>query len=176
VAEPKKRVNGKAKGSNFERKVAKLFSEWWGEEFHRTPGSGGLKWKDDNSVSGDIVPPKDSKFPFNIECKKHEGWDFEQIIKGTGNVVKWWNQCTTDADVFSKVPLLVFSKNRSPIYFMLRYEDFKKLSTHGTLLTNYFLTTLETGDGELEHVGIGFFDNITEVDKDCVIKLFSEEV
>lgn len=163
------KINSRAKGANFERDIAKFLSDWWGVDFRRTPASGGLHWANDNRVSGDIVPPPNSDFPFSVECKKHEGWNFEQVIKGTGDVTSWWKQCTTDADEFSKVPLLIFSKNRSPVFFMVRVEDFKKLN----IKTNYFVTTVEVDENRTDCVGIGYFDKLTKIDKERIASIFS---
>jgi len=175
MAEKKKRKNSRAKGKGFERVIAKAFSAWSGESFQLVPASGGLRWGKDNRVAGDIVPPVDSEFPFCIECKKREGWSLEQILKGTGEVVEWWNQCTRDANNIDQTPLLIFSKNRSPIYFMVRYEDFVKLCDEGSNFnTNYFITTLDTGDGELECVGIGFFDELLTFEKEYLYQIISE--
>ena len=69
-SEPKKKVNGKAKGGVYERKIAKLMTEWTGVKFERVPASGGLHWKKDNRVYGDIVC-NDPTFPFVVECKNH---------------------------------------------------------------------------------------------------------
>lgn len=164
----KKGINGKQKGAKFERDIAKLLSEWWGEDFNRVPMSGGLDWQKDNRVTGDIVPPPDSDFPYTVECKKREGWDFEQVIKGTGEVADWWKQCTNDAKKVDKIPLLIFSKNRSPIYFMVHVDDFNKYG----IKTNYFITTVELDD-RVDCVGIGYFDKLTEFDKEKIKKLYA---
>ena len=116
----KGRINSRAKGSEYERKVAKELGNWWGEEFHRTPMSGGLHWKKDNRVAGDIVTPPDSVYPFVTECKKREGWSFEQLLKGTGEVEKWWKQVTRDSSETGLYPLLIFAKNFSPDYVMIQ--------------------------------------------------------
>jgi len=175
MAEKKKRVNGKSKGSGFERLIAKLLTSWSGELFSKVPASGGLRWGKDHRVAGDIVPPVDSEFPFCIECKKHEGWLMDDLIKGTGNIVKWWNQCTRDADNIEKTPLLVFSRNRAPIFFMVRYEDFVKLCDNGSnFTTDYLITTLDKGDGELECVGVGIFDELLTFEKEYLYQLISE--
>ena len=80
----KKGINGKAKGSGFELRVAKILSKWSGEEFNRVPQSGGLRWKSDNNVTGDIVPPFDMKCPVSFECKKVEiDWDFNTLLEQT---------------------------------------------------------------------------------------------
>lgn len=171
----KKRVNGRNKGASFERKIAKQIGEWFECEAHRTPQSGGLRWAEDNRVSGDIVVSLNVPFPFNIECKKHEGWDFEQLIKGTGEVTDWWLQCITDAREIKKVPLLTFSKNYSPIYYMIYQKDWEKLPLPNR---NYFVTTFETEDenGKVEehHVAIGMFDDLVSIPKDKVVKSLSK--
>lgn len=129
MAEKKKRVNSKAKGSEYERKIARLLSEYWGEEFHRTPMSGGLHWKDDNRVAGDIVTPPTSIYPWTTECKKRQEWGFEQVLKGTGEVESWWKQSERDGERVGLRPLVIFAKNFSPNYMMFAYEDAKKFAT-----------------------------------------------
>lgn len=135
-------VNSKSKGSEYERKVAKILGSWWGEEFHRTPMSGGLHWHEDNRVSGDIVTPPGSLYPFTTECKKREGWSFEQILKGTGEVEEWWKQSTGDSKRVGLLPLVVFAKNFSPNYMMLTESVFNSILKYkGTETTpfNYFI-------------------------------------
>lgn len=176
VTTQKKRKNSRVKGAGFERKIASMLSDWWGVEFHRTPSSGGLHWKQDNRVHGDIVAPVDATdYPFCNECKKVEGWDFEQLIKGTGEVTDWWLQCITDAREVKKVPLLTFSKNYSPIYYMIYQKDWEKLPLPNR---NYFVTTFETEDenGKVEehHVAVGMFDDLVSIPKDKVVKSLSK--
>jgi hypothetical protein len=174
--QPKKRKNSRAKGAAYERKICKLLMPWWNCEFHRVPASGGLRWKQDNRVTGDIVVQEDVKdFPFVIECKKREGWNFEQIIKGTGEVVSWWEQNITDihrlGDV-NKRPLVIFSKNMSPDYFMILASDWEKLHLPHK---NYFKTTFDAKiDGEdisREYsVVIGMLEDLLKLDKEKVIE------
>lgn len=165
----KKRKNSRAKGAGYERKICKALTPWWDCEFHRVPASGGLRWKQDNRVTGDIVVQEDVKdFPFVIECKKREGWNFEQLIKGTGEVVSWWEQNNNDLERLSdstKHPLVIFSKNLSPDYYMIRLDDFKALKLPKK---NYFTTTLQVGK-EIHPVAIGFFDDLLSIPKEKVI-------
>jgi hypothetical protein len=52
------------------------------------------------------------------ESKKVEGWSFEQLLTSKQSIIeKWWNQ-TKDECPEGKIPLLVFTKNRSPTYIM----------------------------------------------------------
>jgi hypothetical protein len=132
------KINSKKKGSEYELKIAKTLSKWWGEEFHRTPMSGGLHWKQDNRVAGDIVTPPDSLYPFTTECKKREEWSLEQVLKGTGNVEKWWQQSVNDGERVELKPILIFSKNFAPNYLMLRYSDFVEIAPQ-IVEFNYFV-------------------------------------
>ena len=49
--------NPKNKGNEFERKVAKMLSEWSGVKFMRTPASGAIHNFKDKRVVSDIVAP-----------------------------------------------------------------------------------------------------------------------
>lgn len=139
------KINSKQKGSGYELKIAKLLSSWWDEDFHRTPMSGGLHWKADNRVAGDIVTPPGSLFPFSIECKKREEWKFDHLIKGTGEIEDYWKQCVGDSDRVGLRPMLIFSKNFSPNYFMIRTEDFIALTDYKTRIPMNFCTVQAVG-------------------------------
>lgn len=144
MTKPKKRINSRAKGSEYERKIATVLGSWWGEKFHRTPASGGLHWKDDNRVAGDIVTPVQSKFPYTTECKKRNEWDLEQVLKGTGDVEKWWKQAVEDSERVQLKPILIFSKNFAPNYLMMWWDDFEPLLQKDTKLNYYkFQSTKE---------------------------------
>ena len=108
--------NGKAKGSGFERLVAKAFSDVFGVEFRRTPMSGG--WSHDNpQVAGDLVcmdPTFD--FPFCIECKNSEGWKLESLFTDNHKWFDdWWKQLIRECPV-GKAGILVFTRNRAPVF------------------------------------------------------------
>lgn len=123
-----KKINSSKKGSEYELKIAKTLSKWWGETFHRTPMSGGLHWKEDNRVAGDIVTPPDSIFPFSVECKKRESWkDMDSLIKGTNSELEeYWEQCISDAESIGLKPMLIFAKNFNPDFVMIALKDYPK--------------------------------------------------
>lgn len=127
------KINGKNKGNTMERKIAKMLTEWSGHQFNRTPASGGLHWKENNSVTGDIVPPPELQFPFSIEIKKQEvPWDFDFILKGTSHLWDFYKQSARDSyrsitDGAFKEPLLVFSKNHRGIYAIMPYDTYTAL-------------------------------------------------
>ena len=127
MTERKKGINSKAKGSKYERAIARALGDWYGEEFHRVPQSGGLRWGTDTRVAGDITTHIDSTFPFTVECKKREEWNLEQLLKGTGDVEGWWQQSLKDSKRVNLLPMLIFAKNFSPDYVMIQFDVFHKL-------------------------------------------------
>jgi hypothetical protein len=92
--------------------------------------SGGLRWQEDNNVSGDIVPPPELKFPFSVECKKREiDWDFDFILKGTSPIWDFYKQSCRDSSRYidkgvKREPMVVFSKNRRESYVMIHKDIF----------------------------------------------------
>ncbi len=111
------------KGASFERKVSKLLTDWWGLTFRRVPLSGGY---DKSLVVGDLWITDEratiedvKKFPFSIEAKNREEWEWNGIF-GYGNkaLFSYWKQAKMDAAKQSKIPLLIFKKNLTPIFIM----------------------------------------------------------
>lgn len=118
---------GRVKGSSFERKVAKMFSEWCGHKVNRTPLSGGWGNAAAHGTCGDLVVEKKYQklFPFTIECKCHEKWCLDDLLHNEkSQIYKWWNQAKVEARHAKKIPLLVMARNFvQPIIFM-RQADF----------------------------------------------------
>lgn len=118
------------KGSGYERKIAKILGHWWADDpelFRRTPMSGG--WAKEK-LTGDITPVKEEgeDFPFSVECKKHEGWEFHQFFSIKSKFWDWWEQCVSDCEGKDKLPLLIFSRNRIPDFMacsLIPNETFK---------------------------------------------------
>jgi hypothetical protein len=122
--------HSKVKGDSFELKVGKILGEWWGCEFKRSPRSGGSGLY---GMCKDLIPQDqelEHKFPFSVECKKQEKWVLGDLFKPikmskskknpyTCKVWNWWHQACQQADINKKNPLLVFSRNRQPIYVMM---------------------------------------------------------
>lgn len=130
---------GKYKGHSFELKVAKLLSKWWGEDgsFQRTPLSGGWSklskaTKDiADRVRGDLICP--SEFPFFVECKCDESFDFHLILQGYSKSVfkNWWDVLVNKSIETSYKPMLIFSKNYWKIFVALDKKDYDKLHMRG---------------------------------------------
>lgn len=103
----------KAKGSAFEAKIAKLFTEEFDKDFKRVPLSGALEW-----MKGDIICIQDTAwFPYTIECKHYKeiNWNSLLTAKST-EMYKFWEQTLREAEVMKKKPLLVFRWDRSKDY------------------------------------------------------------
>lgn len=114
----------KRKGASFELKTAKALGAWWEDEFQRTPASGGLRWKSDNNVIGDIVASPSSRFPFVVECKHREGnWTLESLVIGKHEIKDWWAQVVEDGRRGHKTPLLMFTRNYAETFVMIPFKQ-----------------------------------------------------
>lgn len=133
-----KRINSRKKGSCYERLIAKKLSEWSNIKIRRSPQSGGWNQR------GDLVPvdPKDMvEWPFNFELKKRENWNLSELLTGKNintGLFSFWDQCTRDAKISNKIPVLVFSKNFDTDYICIEKEFAKsiKLKKH---TSNYII-------------------------------------
>jgi len=121
----KKGINSKKKGEIGERQACKLFTAWTGKRFNRVPASGGLNWKEDNRISGDIVAPLTFDFPFTVEVKNYnklglssESVEDLNVIK----IMKFWSQSMKDAAKVSKIPLLVVKDNGNKFHLAVDYK------------------------------------------------------
>ena len=114
----------RTKGSNYELKLAKALSAWWGYSFHRTPNSGAWSSTHEgtDSQAGDITTPPEAMFPFVVEAKNHEGWTMESYFLTHADPISWWSQVVADAERVKKVPMLISHRNRSKSFVSLPYS------------------------------------------------------
>jgi len=146
-----KKPNGKTKGGEFERLIAKRLSLWLsnGERddlFWRTNGSGSRHTtrkkldKDTEGQDGDICSTcsgDSEKFRkiFSLELKTYKDINLWGLItkKQTG-FLDFWNQTVTQSELVNKKPILIIKENYRPIlfvsnlwtkYFFSIYFDFK---------------------------------------------------
>lgn len=123
-------VNGRQKGSGYERYIAPFFGKWSHSDVKRVPLSGGWAKEAKFDVKNDLVST-DRYFPVGVECKKREGWMLEHIlineacpiIAGTKKKPGWWAQVRQECPKW-RLPVLVFSKNRSKDMVMVRVKEF----------------------------------------------------
>lgn len=109
------------KGSSNELAIAKLFKDWWGGEWARTPSSGGWATKDVREgfrTCGDVITTA-TDFPFCIEAKKQEGWHLEQLLTADKSLLyQWWDQAVEETPD-DMLPMLVFNRNHVERLVML---------------------------------------------------------
>ena len=110
----------KAKGSTYERDVAKMFKAHYDEELTRTPQSGGFAKKSSKAVEfrGDIVSLDENvELVLHIECKCHKSW----------SLPTWLKQSEDDCPK-GRIPCVIFHKHgTSKDYITLSLEDFFKI-------------------------------------------------
>lgn len=120
--EQRKRIGrrSKAKGSNYERDVAKKFKAQYNEELTRTPQSGGFAKKSSKAdeFRGDIVSLDENvELKLHIECKNAKSW----------SLPAWFAQAESDCPK-GRVPCVIFHKHgTSKDYIALSLEDFFKI-------------------------------------------------
>lgn len=117
----------KAKGSNYERDIAKKFQSAYNEELTRTPQSGGFAKKSDKAQEfrGDIVSLDENvDLILHIECKNTKTW----------SLPAWINQSESDAPK-GKIPCVIFHKHgTSKNYITLSLDDFFKIVPKESIL------------------------------------------
>jgi hypothetical protein len=126
-------VNGNAKGAKFENRICRAISQWlvdgdWTKcridelpfrrRFTASPSLEGFWVR-----GGDLLHRTTVKSPFSIECKNIEGW----VLDGAYSAKKWepwgwWEQCRDQAQTVGLVPLLIFTRNRYPVYVLMTKE------------------------------------------------------
>lgn len=116
----------KAKGTAFEAKIAKRFTEEFGKEFRRVPLSGALEW-----MKGDIVCIKDTAwFPWCMELKHYKEINWNSLLTAkSADMYSFWEQTVREAKVMEKEPLLVFRWDRSKDYVAFN-DDIVKVSDY----------------------------------------------
>ena len=117
----------KAKGSGFEREIAKYLSEKYSESFIRAPGSGAyvggknqvrkevLHEGQIRSFKGDVVPGQSFK-RMNIECKFYADFPFHLLLTGDCKVIDAWLDQLMDVADVDDVNLLFMKFNRKGKY------------------------------------------------------------
>lgn len=114
---------GKIKGSNFEREVAKIFSEWSSFNWLRTPQSGGMReiTKADLFCKELYMSEDDALF---IECKKRKKIDLSKIMYAEYQEFSdWWFKTVKNAKDEKRIPVLIFTWNRAPAIFIVIYKE-----------------------------------------------------
>lgn len=123
-------VNGKNKGSSYEREISKKLSLWLSEGkrddiLWRTQNSGGRftirrkKGIDTQNQDGDITStdPSAQFFSdiFTVELKRYKDINLWSIITGKGGgLMSFWEQTCRQAESSNKIPILIAKQNQKP--------------------------------------------------------------
>lgn len=139
-----------AKGSQFERDMAKTLTEWvTGKKkpyiFWRTPSSGQLMTVSEAwDVSGDLMAIRPEGIfltnKFNFECKNgYPKADFHKHLKKLkkpDEIYEFWSECIRDARKAGKHGSLIWRKKNHPIIIGFELEDTKYFRDHLKLPEN----------------------------------------
>ena len=156
----------KAKGSGFEREIAKYLSEKYGESFIRAPGSGAyiggknqsrtqiLHEGQIRSFKGDIVPGQ-TFTKMNVECKFYADFPFHLLLSGECKVIDGWLEQLMDVADPDDCNILFMKFNRKGRYVAVQ----SKL----TWVTDNFLyyTSPKLGDWIIMEFDSFFLNNST---------------
>lgn len=156
------RFNSGAKGSGFEAWVASEISiAMYGDSdfLSRTPTSGAMAsfWK------FDIFPKRigTDAFHLGIECKFRNTWQLEDLLAGKRSkpsggkrkadtfILDWWDTTVEDAGKASKIPVLIFKKNREKALAIVSSKEFIDIPKGRSLIYQDKLYTLHVIDFEL---------------------------
>ena len=156
----------KAKGSGFEREIAKYLSEKYNESFIRAPGSGAyiggknqsrtqvLHEGQIRSFKGDIVPGQ-TFTKMNVECKFYADFPFHLLLSGECKVIDAWLEQLMDVADPDDCNILFMKFNRKGRYIAVQ----SKL----TWVTDNFLyyTSPKLGDWIIMEFDSFFLNNST---------------
>lgn len=136
--------NGKKsrdKGKRYEAHIAKLLSEWTLVKFRRTPCSGGFNKTGgvrvaERTFSGDIICDR-SDFKFTVEAKNRESLSLVALLSSpsTCEVLKWWDQCVTDGETSSLMPMMFCHISNGPDVVVVEESAFESLLPDGECFT-----------------------------------------
>lgn len=104
-------VNGRNKGANWEREVAKMLFLELGIGFKRD-------LEQTRTADHSDLIPDDPAFPFALELKRYA----KGPISGTNN---WWKQVTTAANKTGKRPALIYKYDRQPIRVVVEMQGIR---------------------------------------------------
>ena len=134
ISNKKKRKNSRTKGNTFERKVCKIFNDFFETtEFIRSPGSGAFSTThnlpEHLKFSGDLLTPK--TFKYTIECKK--GYNKENlgsIFNTKSDLIAFIDQAEKDSLKLNKNFLLILQQDRKEVLCLFNEKKSLALSTY----------------------------------------------
>lgn len=153
-------INSMQKGAQFERDMAKLFSQFWDgtlTSVTRVPLSGGYPR---GKMWGDLICSNSVFFPFLVSLKKVEGWSLDQLFfhYDRSQIIVWLREIQQIFYKYLKgqkwiesryllLPILVIAKNRYDPIVIIDIQDLDRLKPHliGKLLSDH-IQIMRLGD------------------------------
>ena len=152
---------GKRKGSQFERDVCRILTEWvTGKKdpviFWRTAGSGSqfTVKKGKSPMCGDIIAIDPAGTPFTdyfcVECKSRKKiFATSLLVEDVRSFREWWEGLVESSEKACKGPLLIFRASHHPIYVLMRDLEFYELVDWAGVPERYFIVELPWVRGAL---------------------------
>lgn len=134
----KKKVDGKDKGDRTERNLCKLFTDHFGTDFTKAPGSGAigtvrfgrLPEHAMKTLTGDLCVPEG--FKWVIECKGgyEDKVDLNNVMDkdGIAQMDEWIEQTTRDSTTSGRKSLICWKRNRKPWIAIIKLDNLAPLT------------------------------------------------
>lgn len=134
-------VNGRAKGSTFERQIAHMVVTAFlpfgitNKDCYRTPLSGGHIHASGNDPGDLVISPKLERiFPISVECKSYKKLDWPKLLCDCdGHWLTWYRQARKASKGLARTAMLVFKQNMSEPFAMINMRKLKDLTDNGVL-------------------------------------------
>ena len=147
-------MNGKSKGSEFERNICKQLSLWVSKGacidlYWRSAMSGGRATVKKGLVrqAGDItaVAPEGHVLTnaFYLELKHLKDISLDNLLTGKGALINIWHKTVLEAAKYDRIPVLIFRQNRWPICFVTTYKGVQKLGAHKVVCIKSIATGMQ---------------------------------
>jgi len=152
----KKRVNSRSKGKSFEQAIARDLRAWLGDGWTVTRAQTDRQGGQVAGVAGEFQIDGPWEFPFAIECKAHESFEYSQLWTSpiVGPLPKFWAQAVRQADKVGRRPMLLLKRNLGAVLVVLRPTD------AGSLLVKPRVTLACFLGGE--RVAVGLWEDVCE--------------
>lgn len=129
----KKKINGKKKGNRVELELCKKLTDYFGETFSRSVGSGNRWGQVQNmpvhakqTLTGDICVPEDFKWVIEVKGGYDNDVDFSSVMEdGCSRINSFIEQSSHDAEISNRLPIILWKRSRKPWIAILRKKDCK---------------------------------------------------
>ena len=129
--QPKKKIDGKAKGNRTELNLCKLLTAHFKEEFSKAPGSGS-RWSQVNylpehakkTLTGDVCVPENFRWVIESKGGYEKDIDLNGVCDGEiSRLESFIEQSLRDAGYCGRKPLICWKRNRKQWLGMIRKAD-----------------------------------------------------